>query len=197
MEVAFLVDSSENAKAPLYEKQRSFVQRFSSRLSLLQVPGWRVRVRLALLQYSSTVSVEHNFRDWQDVDVFQSHVLSMVHIGHGTYLAYAISNATQLFTQETADRSVRIALLMTDGLDHPRSPSAIAAATDAKNNNIQVFAIGLTRDGQSKTRLGSIASPPSQQRVFSLDDPQLDERLFRDLVSKSSLFIKITQPYIF
>lgn len=176
------MDSSENAKAFLFEKQRSFVQRFSSRLSPLHVPGWRVRLRLAVLQYSSTVSVEHNFRDWQDVDVFQSRVLSMVHIGQGTYLAYAISNATQLFTQETVGSSVRIVLLMTDGVDHPRSPSAIAAATDAKNNNIRVFIIGPTQDGLSDTRLRSIASPPPQNHIFSLEDPQLDERLFRELV---------------
>ncbi|KAF5893861.1 collagen alpha-1(XXVIII) chain-like, partial [Clarias magur] len=181
VEVAFLVDSSENAKSLQFEKQRDFVQRFSTRLSPLQAPGWRVRLRLAALQYSSTVSVEHNFRDWQDVDVFQSRVSSMAHIGHGTYLAYAISNATQLFTRETAASSVRIALLMTDGVDHPRSPSAIAAATDAKHNNIRVFLLGLAQDRQDDTRLRSIASPPSQQHLFSLDDVQLDERLFKEL----------------
>lgn len=178
------MDSSENDKALLFEKQRSFVQRFSTRLSLMHVPSWSVRVRLAVLQYSSTVSLEHNFHDWQDVDVFQRRVLSLTHLGHGTYLAYAISNATHLFTQETADSSVRIALLMTDGVDHPRSPSAIAAATDAKNNNIRVFVIGLTGDRQSDNRLRSIASPPAQQHVFSLEDPRLDERLFRELVSE-------------
>lgn len=178
------MDSSENSKDSLFEKQRSFVQRFSTRLSPLHVPGWRVRLRLAALQYSSTVSVEHNFRDWQDVDVFQSRVSSMARIGHGTYLAYAISNATQLFTQETASSSVRIALLMTNGVDHPRSPSPITAATDAKNNNIRVFVIGLTRDGQSDARLRTIASPPPHQHVHSLEDAQLDERLFRELVSE-------------
>lgn len=177
------MDSSENAKDLLFDKQRSFVQRFSIMLSPLHVPGWRVRLRLALLQYSSTVSVEHNFRDWQDVDVFQSRVSSMTHIGHGTYLAYAISNATQLFIQETAGSSVRIALLMTDGVDHPRSPSAITAATDAKNNNIRMFVIGLTRNGQSDARLRTIASPPPQQHLYSLEDDRLDERLFRELVS--------------
>ncbi|XP_053494827.1 collagen, type XXVIII, alpha 1a, partial [Ictalurus furcatus] len=181
VEVAFLVDSSESTKALLFEKQRSFVQRFSTWLSPLHVPGWHVRLRLAALQFSSTVSVEHNFRDWQDVDVFQSRVASMAHIGHGTYLAYGISNATQLFTQETVDSSVRITLLMTNGVDHPRSPSAIAAAADAKNNNIRVFVIGLTQDRQSDTRLRSIASPPPQQHMFSLEDAQLDERLFREL----------------
>ncbi|KAF7686372.1 collagen, type XXVIII, alpha 1a [Silurus meridionalis] len=181
VEVAFLVDSSEKSKALLFEKQCSFVKRFSTRLSLLDAPGWRLRLRLAVLQYSSSVSVEHNFQGWQDVDVFQSRVSSMVHIGHGTYLAYAISNATQLFTQETTDSSVRIALLMTDGVDHPRSPSAVAAAAEAKNNNIHIFVIGLTRDVLSDTRLRSIASPPPHQHLFSLEDDHLDERLFREL----------------
>ncbi|XP_036421837.1 collagen, type XXVIII, alpha 1a [Colossoma macropomum] len=196
VEVAFLVDSSEKANAIQFDKQRDFVTRFGMQLVQLQVPGWRLRLRLALLQYSSTVSVEHNFRDWQDVDVFQSRVATMSYIGYGTYLAYAISNATQLFVRETAGSSLRFALLMTDGLDHPRSPSAVAAAADAKNHNIRIFAIGLsppTREGQSYARLRSLASAPPKQHVFNLEDTDLDERLFSELVSLLSL-LQCPQP---
>lgn len=181
-----MVDSSEKASVLLFERQRDFVLRFSTRLMQMQVPGWSMRVRLAVLQYSSTVLVEHNFRDWQDIDVFQSRVDSMAYIGQGTYSAYAISNATQLFIQETAPSSLRAELLLTDGVDHPRSPSAVTAAADAKNNNIRMFVIGLsgsTRDEQDNGRLRSIASAPPQQHLFSLTDPQLDDKLFRELVS--------------
>ncbi|XP_028819425.1 collagen, type XXVIII, alpha 1a isoform X1 [Denticeps clupeoides] len=184
VEIAFIVDSSEKAKFQLFEMQREFVLRFSTRAMQLQVPGWRLRVRLALLQYSSSVSVEHNFRDWQDLDVFQSRVATMTYIGHGTYSAYALSNATQMFTGETASSSLRVALLMTDGVDHPRSPSAASAAAEAKNHNIRVFAIapsGLIKDPSSDARLRSIASAPPHQHVFSLPDPQLDGKLFREL----------------
>uniref|UniRef100_W5L8Q7 Collagen, type XXVIII, alpha 1a n=1 Tax=Astyanax mexicanus TaxID=7994 RepID=W5L8Q7_ASTMX len=183
VEVAFLVDSSETAMAQ-FEKQREFVTRFALQLMQLDVAGWRLRLRLALMQYSSTVSVEHNFRDWQDVDVFQSRVAAMSFIGQGTYSAYAISNATQLFARETASSSVRIVLLFTDGVDHPRSPSALSATADSKNHNIRVFAIGLSpqsRDGQRFARLRSIASAPAQQHVFNLGDPELDEKLFTEL----------------
>ncbi|KAL6457608.1 hypothetical protein MHYP_G00345710 [Metynnis hypsauchen] len=193
VEVAFLVDSSEKAKAIQFDKQRDFVTRFGMRLMQLQVPGWRLRLRLALLQYSSTVSVEHNFRDWQDVDVFQSRVAAMSYIGYGTYLAYAISNATQLFVRETASSSLRFALLMTDGVDHPRSPSAVAVAADAKNHNIRIFAIGLsppTQDGYA--RLRSLASAPPQQHVFNLEDTDLDERLFSEL--RAAVDIGCPQP---
>ncbi|XP_034457148.1 collagen, type XXVIII, alpha 1a [Hippoglossus hippoglossus] len=184
VEIMFIVDSSEKARALLFERQKEFILRFSTKLVQLHSDGWRLRLRLAALQYSSTVSVEHNFRDWQDVDVFQSRVAAMTFIGHGTYSAYGITNATQVFSRETSPSSLRVALLMTDGTDHPRSPSAVAAAAEAKQHSIRVFVIrmsGLTNDGPLVTKLRSIASAPPQQHVLSLTDNQLDDRLFREL----------------
>lgn len=186
VEIMFIVDSSEKAKALLFERQKEFVLRLSTKLMQLQSDGRRLRLRLAVLQYSSTVSVEHNFRDWQDLDVFQSRVASMAFIGHGTYSAFAIANATQVFRQETSSSSLRAALLVTDGTDHPRSPSAVTAAAEAKRHNIRVFTIrpsDLPKDGPVVAKLRSIASPPPQQHVLSLADNQLEDRLFNELVS--------------
>ncbi|XP_041664553.1 collagen, type XXVIII, alpha 1a [Cheilinus undulatus] len=183
LEVMFIVDSSETATFRVFEQQKNFVLRFSTKLTQLHSPGWRLRLRLAALQYSSTVSVEHNFRDWQDLDVFHSRVASMTFIGHGTYTAYAISKATQVFS-ETSSSSLRVALLMTDGTDHPRSPSAVTAAAEAKQHNIRVFTIALSdlpRDGSTGAKLRSIASAPPLQHVFSLTDGQLDDKLFNEL----------------
>ncbi|KAM9340303.1 collagen, type XXVIII, alpha 1a [Symphorus nematophorus] len=184
VEIMFIVDSSERAKSQLFEQQKDFVLRFSTKLMQLHSPGWRLRLRLAALQYSSTVSVEHNFRDWQDLDVFQSRVASMTFIGHGTYSAYALTNATQVFNRETSSSSLRVALLMTDGTDHPRSPSAVMAAAEAKQHNIRVFTIrlsGLPREGPMGTKIRSIASAPPQQHVLTLADSRLDDRLFNEL----------------
>lgn len=182
----FIVDSSENAKPLLFERQKGFILRFSTKLMQLHSAGWRLRLRLAAMQYSSKVSLEHNFKDWQDLDVFQSRVSSMTFIGHGTYSAYAINNATKVFDRETSPSSLRVVLLMTDGMDHPRSPSAVTAAAEAKQHNIRVFTIrlsGLPREGALGTKLRSIASAPPQQHVLSLTDSQLDDRLFNELVS--------------
>lgn len=186
VEIMFIADSSEKAKSLLFEQQKEFILDFSNKLMQLHSTGWRLRLRLAALQYSSIVSVEHNFRDWQDLDVFQSRVASMTFIGHGTYSAYAITNATQLFKSETSPSSLRVALLMTDGTDHPRSPSAVTAAAEAKQHNIRVFTIrlsGLLKDGPMVSKLRSIASAPPQQHVLSLTDPRLEDRLFSELVS--------------
>ncbi|KAF3833478.1 hypothetical protein F7725_024682 [Dissostichus mawsoni] len=180
----FIVDSSERAKSLLFERQKAFILRFSSRLTQLHSTGWRLRLRLAALQYSSSVSLEHNFRDWQDLDVFQSRVSSMAFIGHGTYSAYGISNATQVFGRETSSSSLRVALLMTDGSDHPRSPSAVAAAAEAKQQNIRMFILRLSdlpTDAQMSEKLRSIASAPPQKHLLSLTDKQLDDKLFNEL----------------
>ncbi|XP_029370738.1 collagen, type XXVIII, alpha 1a [Echeneis naucrates] len=186
VEIMFIVDSSEKAKAELYERQKEFILRFSTRLMQLHPVGWRLRMRLAALQYSSTVTVEHNFRDWQDLDVFQSRVAAMTFIGHGTYSAYAIYNATEVFRRETSSSSLRVVLLMTDGADHPRSPSVVRAAAEAKQRNIRVFTIrltGLTKDDPMGTKLRSIASAPPQKHVLSLTDSHLEDRLFNELTS--------------
>lgn len=186
MEVAFILDSSESAKTFLFEKQKSFVLHFSTRLTMLQVSGWTLKLRMAALQYSSSVSVEHSFTAWQDLDVFHSRVSSMAYIGHGTYSTYAITNATQLFTQETKEDSVRVAVLMTDGADHPRNPDVIGAAVDAKASGVKLFAVGLSdlaRQSQNSAKLRAIASTPTKQFVHSLTDPQLEEKLLKELVS--------------
>ncbi|MBN3298023.1 COSA1 protein, partial [Amia calva] len=184
-DMAFILDSSESAKNVLFQKQKDFVKRFSERIMQMQMPsGWKLKIRLAALQYSSTVNIDHNFRDWQDVDVFQSRVSAMAYIGHGTYSSYAITNATQLFNEETEPKHVRVAVLMSDGVDHPRNPDIMGAAVEAKSSNIKLFVIGLSdlaRESVNNAKLRSIASAPAQQYVHSLTDQLLEEKLFREL----------------
>lgn len=155
-------------------------------LAGLQVEGWTMKVRMAALQYSSSVSIEHRFLAWKDLDTFHDRLISMNYIGHGTYTTYAISNATQMLVQETTDDSVRVAVLMTDGIDHPRNPDVMAAAAEAKGYGIKFFAVGLSdvaQESQNNAKLRAIASPPAQQFVHSLQDADLEQRLLREIVS--------------
>lgn len=182
--MAFILDSSESATIFLFEKQKAFVLSFSTRLAMLQVLGWTMKVRMAALQYSSSVSVEHRLSAWKDLDYFHGQVSNMNYIGHGTYTTYAITNASQLLVQETPEHSVRVAVLMTDGVDHPRNPDVIAAAAEAKGHGIKFFAVGLSDIAQqNKAKLRAIASTPAQRFVQSLLDPQLEEKLIKEMVS--------------
>lgn len=162
--------------------------RFSTLLAGLQVDGWTMKVRMAALQYSSSVSIEQRFLTWKDLDAFHDRLISMNYIGHGTYTTYAISNATQMLLQETADDSIRVTVLMTDGIDHPRNPDVISAAAEAKGYGVKFFAVGLSdvaQESQNNAKLRAIASPPAQQFVHSLQDPDLERRLLREIVSSS------------
>nr|XP_020471131.1 collagen alpha-1(XXVIII) chain isoform X2 [Monopterus albus] len=186
LEVAFILDSSESAKIFLFEKQKSFVLSFSTRLFMLQVAGWALRVRMSALQYSSSVSIEHRFSAWKDLDSFHGQVSTMSYIGHGTYTTYAITNASQLLVQETQEDSVRVAVLMTDGVDHPRNPDVIAAATEAKGHGIKFFTVGLSDIAQqspNNAKLRAIASTPAQQFVQSLLDTQLEEKMLKEMAT--------------
>lgn len=159
-----------------------------------------MNVRMAALQYSSTVSIEHRFSAWKDLDTFHDRLMSMNYIGHGTYTTYAISNASQIFLQETLVDSVRVAVLMTDGIDHPRNPDVVAAAAEAKGYGIKFFALGLSdiaQESQNNAKLRAIASAPAQQFVQSLQDPELDQRLLREMVSGAKADTLITDTFYF
>ncbi|RXM29191.1 Collagen alpha-1(XXVIII) chain [Acipenser ruthenus] len=187
LDIAFILDSSENAKNTKFERQKAFVQDFSERVMQMTSPsGIPLNIRLAVLQYSSTVKKDHTFRDWQNIQVFKNRVRSMAYIGQGTYSSYAITNATQLFEAEAKHGSVKVALLMTDGVDHPRNPDILGAATTAKNHGIKLITIGLSALANERTsivKLRSIASAPSEQYVHSLTDPYLQDKLLNELGS--------------
>uniref|UniRef100_A0A8C1WX71 Collagen, type XXVIII, alpha 1b n=1 Tax=Cyprinus carpio TaxID=7962 RepID=A0A8C1WX71_CYPCA len=185
LEIAFILDSSESAKSPLFNQEKEFVRSFSKQVMQMKVPDWHLKTRMALIYYSSSVYINQRFRDWQDHDVFLSRLVDGIYIGQGTYSTYAISNATQLFTSETKVQSVRVALLMTDGVDHPRNPDIMKAVAEAKHHNIKIFTIGLSglaKDNVKHAKLRAIASSPAEQYCHSLMDPKLKERLLQHLL---------------
>uniref|UniRef100_A0A671L2J1 Collagen, type XXVIII, alpha 1b n=1 Tax=Sinocyclocheilus anshuiensis TaxID=1608454 RepID=A0A671L2J1_9TELE len=184
LEIAFILDSSESAKSLLFDREKAFVRSFSKRVAQMQVSDWHLKTRMALIYYSSSVHIDQHFKDWQELDVFLSRLADTIYIGQGTYSTYAISNATQLFTSETKEQSVRVALLMTDGIDHPRNPDIMTAVAEAKGHNIKIFTIGLSnlaKDNVNSAKLRVIASSPAQQYFHSLTDPKLEERLLQQL----------------
>ncbi|XP_052473489.1 collagen alpha-1(XXVIII) chain-like [Carassius gibelio] len=184
LDIAFILDSSESAKSLLFDKEKAFVRSFSKQLVQMQVSDWHLKTRMALIYYSSSVHIDQRFRDWKDIDIFLSRLADAIYIGQGTYSTYAISNATELFTSETKEKSVRVALLMTDGMDHPRNPDIMTAVDKATDHNIKIFPIGLSnlaKNNMKSAKWQVVASSPAQQYFHSLTDPHLEERLLQQL----------------
>uniref|UniRef100_A0A3B3Q6A1 Collagen alpha-1(XXVIII) chain n=1 Tax=Paramormyrops kingsleyae TaxID=1676925 RepID=A0A3B3Q6A1_9TELE len=184
LELTFLLDSSENAKG-YHEQEKRFAMDVVDRL-----PGVRLRTgrslswRVSLLQYSSHVIIEQTFKQWRGTENFKANVMPIAYIGHGTYTTYAITNMTQIYLEESANGGVRVAVLMTDGVTHPRNPDIFSATANAKNQGIRLFTVGITPTANEPTNLAKLrllASSPATSFVHNLQDAGIVEKVIKEI----------------
>ncbi|XP_005876211.1 PREDICTED: collagen alpha-1(XXVIII) chain [Myotis brandtii] len=191
IDVVFIVDSSESSKIVLFDKQKDFVASLSDELFQL-TPGRSLKydIKLAALQFSSSVQIDPPFSSWKDLQTFKQRVKSMNFIGQGTYSYYAISNGTRLLKREGRKGGVKVALLMTDGIDHPKSPDVQSISDEARTEGILFITIGLsTVVNEAKLRL--ISGDSSSEPILLLSDPALVDKI-RDRLD--ILFEKKCEP---
>ncbi|XP_068791027.1 collagen alpha-1(XXVIII) chain isoform X1 [Struthio camelus] len=174
IDIVFILDSSESAKNQLFGLQKEFVQNLTDNIFQMKlVKSQKYNVKLAGMQFSSIVSIDHPFTAWKNVPNFKEKIRALVFIGQGTYSYYAISNATQLFKTESRRRSVKVAFLMTDGVDHPNSPNIQGIATAARSLGIHFFTIGLSKKNVQEEKLRLISGDSSSKYILCLDDQNL------------------------
>uniref|UniRef100_G1PXZ8 Collagen alpha-1(XXVIII) chain n=1 Tax=Myotis lucifugus TaxID=59463 RepID=G1PXZ8_MYOLU len=193
IDVVFIVDSSESSKIVLFDKQKDFVASLSDELFQL-TPGRSLKydIKLAALQFSSSVQIDPPFSSWKDLQTFKQRVKSMNFIGQGTFSYYAISNGTRLLKREGRKGGVKVALLMTDGIDHPKSPDVQSISDEARTEGILFITIGLsTVVNEAKLRL--ISGDSSSEPILLLSDPALVDKI-RDRLD--ILFEKKCEPKI-
>lgn len=187
LELAFLIDSSESAKDN-HAQEKRFATDVMERLQGLRLQTGRGLIsRAALLQYSSHVIIEQTFNQWRGADDFKARIAPMVYIGHGTYTTYAITNLTRIYLEESPLGSVKVAILLFDGISHPRNPDIFSAVADAKNQGVRFFAIGITPEANEPgniAQLRLIASSPASHYLHNLQDRGIVEKVVKEIVSK-------------
>lgn len=190
LELAFLIDRSESAKDN-HAQEKRFATEVTERLQGLHVQSGRSLVtRSALLQYSSHVIIEQTFNQWQGPDSFKAHIAPMTYIGHGTYITYAITNLTRIYLEESAPSSIKVAILLFDGISHPRNPDIASAVADAKNQGVRFFTVGITPEAKESANIAQlrlIASSPASRYLHNLQDGGIVEKVVREIVSKHVL----------
>uniref|UniRef100_A0A8C6S9K8 VWFA domain-containing protein n=1 Tax=Neogobius melanostomus TaxID=47308 RepID=A0A8C6S9K8_9GOBI len=168
LEIAFLIDSSESAKDN-HAQEKRFASDVMDRLQGARLQTGRGLVsRAALLQYSSHVIIEQTFKQWRGPEDFKARIAPIVYIGHGTYTTYAITNLTRIYLEESDLKSIKVAILLFDGVSHPRNPDISTAVADAKNQGVRFFAIGITPEANEPLNL--IASDPDSEHMLLIDD---------------------------
>uniref|UniRef100_A0A2R8ZJF7 Collagen alpha-1(XXVIII) chain n=1 Tax=Pan paniscus TaxID=9597 RepID=A0A2R8ZJF7_PANPA len=156
---------------------KDFVDSLSDKIFQL-TPGRSLEydIKLAALQFSSSVQIDPPFSSWKDLQTFKQKVKSMNLIGQGTFSYYAISNATRLLKREGRKDSVKVVLLMTDGIDHPKNPDVQSISEDARISGISFITIGLsTVVNEAKLRL--ISGDSSSEPTLLLSDPTLVDKI--------------------
>uniref|UniRef100_A0A3B4VA42 Collagen alpha-1(XXVIII) chain n=1 Tax=Seriola dumerili TaxID=41447 RepID=A0A3B4VA42_SERDU len=180
LELSFLLDSSESAKDN-HEQEKQFAMNVVERLQGLRLQtGRSLSLRVALLQYSSHVITEQTFRDWRGTENFKTRITPIVYIGHGTYTTYAITNMTKIYLEESSQGSIKVAVLLTDGISHPRNPDIFSAVADAKNQGIKFFTLGITRaanEPANVAQLRLLASSPASNFLHNLQDEDIVKKI--------------------
>uniref|UniRef100_A0A8C3AW68 Collagen alpha-1(XXVIII) chain n=1 Tax=Cyclopterus lumpus TaxID=8103 RepID=A0A8C3AW68_CYCLU len=184
LELSFLLDSSESAKDN-HEQEKQFTLNIVDRLQGVQLQNGRsLSLRVALLQYSSHVITEQTFRDWRGTENFKTRIAPIIYIGHGTYTTYAITNMTKIYLEESSPGSIKVALLLTDGISHPRNPDIFSAVADAKNQGIKFFTLGITRAANEPANLAQLrlmASSPASHFLHNLQDEDIVEKIVTEI----------------
>ncbi|XP_067373471.1 collagen, type XXVIII, alpha 2a [Channa argus] len=184
LELSFLLDSSETAKDN-HEQEKQFAMNVVERFQWTRLQtGRSFSLRVAVLQYSSHVITEQTFRDWRGVDSFKKHIAPITYIGHGTYTTYAITNMTRIYLEESKPESIKVAVLLTDGVSHPRNPDIFSAVADAKNQGITFFILGITRAAKEPTNVAQLrvlASSPTSHFLLNLQDEDIVEKVVTEI----------------
>ncbi|XP_040912371.1 collagen, type XXVIII, alpha 2a [Toxotes jaculatrix] len=184
LELSFLLDSSESAKDN-HEQEKQFAMNVVDRLQGARLQtGRSLSLRVALLQYSSHVITEQTFRDWRGTENFKTRIAPIVYIGHGTYTTYAITNMTRIYLEESSPGSIKVAVLLTDGISHPRNPDIFSAVADAKNQGIKFFTLGITRaanEPANVAQLRLLASSPASHFLHNLQDEDIVEKIVTEI----------------
>lgn len=186
LELSFLLDSSESAKEN-HEQEKQFAINVVDGLQNVRLQtGRSLSWRVALLQYSSHVITEQTFKDWRGTENFKTRIAPIAYIGHGTYTTYAITNMTKIYLEESSSGSIKAAVLLTDGLSHPRNPDIFSAVADAKNQGVKFFSVGITpaaNEPANVAQLRLLASSPPSRYLHNLQDTDIVEKVITEIVS--------------
>ncbi|XP_010889215.1 collagen, type XXVIII, alpha 2a isoform X1 [Esox lucius] len=184
LELSFLLDSSESAKEN-HEQEKRFAIDVVDRLRAVRLQtGRRLSWKVALLQYSSHVIIEQTFKQWKGTENFKSLIAPIIYIGHGTYTTYAITNMTQIYLEESSPGGIRVAVLLTDGISHPRNPDIFSATADAKNQGVKFFTVGITRKANEPANVAQLrllASSPASRYLHNLQDTDIVEKVLTEI----------------
>ncbi|XP_028625198.1 integrin alpha-X isoform X1 [Grammomys surdaster] len=202
-DIVFLIDGSGSISSTNFGKMLDFVKAVMS----LQQPS----IRFALMQFSHSFRTHFTFKDFISAPRPLSLLGSVKQLGGYTHTASAIKRViTELFTAQSGARkdATRVLIVITDGMKTGDNLNYDNVIPMAKAAGVIRYAIGVGEafyKAQSRKELEAIASMPSHEYIFSVENfdalkdiqNQLKEKIFAiegtETPSSSSFELEMSQ----
>ncbi|XP_071774299.1 collagen alpha-1(XII) chain-like isoform X1 [Centroberyx gerrardi] len=186
-DVVLLVDGSYSIGLQNFAKVRAFLEVLVNSFDI--GPG---KVQLSLVQYSRDPHTEFALNTHHDISAVVKAVRTFPYRGGSTNTGKAMTYVREkIFIRGRGARQnvPRVMVLITDGKS---SDSFKDAATNLRNTDVEIFAVGV-KDAV-RTELEAIANPPADNHVFEVEDFDAFQRISKELTQ--SICLRIEQELL-
>ncbi|XP_036356789.1 neurogenic locus notch homolog protein 1 isoform X6 [Octopus sinensis] len=183
-DIMFALDESGSIKAPNFKIMKDFTKDI-----IKHFPIGSENVRVGVLTFSYSVKYQFNLNSYfNKEEIFRK--IDKIRYGKGGTMTHLALNSLRVrsFTNKYGDRKnvQNIAILMTDGISNKPSRTKIAAEK-LRETGAMVFAIGIRNS--KKSEIENIASKPSSEFTFSVEEFGALKNIVNKLVSRTCLYI--------
>ncbi|XP_053093288.1 collagen alpha-1(XII) chain isoform X3 [Pangasianodon hypophthalmus] len=186
-DIVLLVDGSYSIGLANFAKVRSFLEVLVNSFDI--GPN---KVQISLVQYSRDPHTEFALNKHHDISAVVKAIRAFPYRGGSTNTGKAMTYVREkiFVSSRGARQSVpRVMVLITDGKS---SDSFKDAATNLRNTDVEIFAVGVKDAVRSE--LEAIANPPAENHVFEVEDFDAFERISKELTQ--SICLRIEQELL-
>ncbi|XP_060918564.1 collagen alpha-1(XII) chain isoform X1 [Labrus mixtus] len=186
-DVVLLVDGSYSIGLQNFAKVRAFLEVLVNSFDV--GPN---KVQLSLVQYSRDPHTEFALNTHHDINAVVKAVRTFPYRGGSTNTGRAMTYVREkifLSSRGARQNVPRVMVLITDGKS---SDSFKDAATNLRNTDVEIFAVGVKDAVRSE--LEAIANPPSENHVFEVEDFDAFQRISKELTQ--SICLRIEQELL-
>ncbi|XP_077407183.1 collagen alpha-1(XII) chain [Vanacampus margaritifer] len=186
-DVVLLVDGSYSIGLQNFAKVRAFLEVLVNSFDI--GPD---KVQLSLVQYSRDPHTEFALNAHHDINAVVKAVRTFPYRGGSTNTGKAMAYVKdKIYTSARGARAnvPRVMVLITDGKS---SDSFKDAATNLRNNDVEIFAVGVKDAVRSE--LEAIANEPSETHVYEVEDFDAFQRISKELTQ--SICLRIEQELL-
>ena len=169
VDIALIVDSSGsiNDRDPgNWDLVKNFMKAMVDRLDI-----GSARVQMAIIHFSSTAVIDHDFRDPQNRVAIKSSIDSMVYLGGTTNIWHGMNRARlEVFLSNRQDRAnaPNVAVIVSDGEANEKVTDTIPEAGNLKRDNVYVVTVGVT-DKINEQELKDISTDNTVIQITDFD----------------------------